>query len=41
MIGSERKDRKRDAEDVKEILGVVSSEIPALIKSLLTSVFSE
>lgn len=41
MIDSERKDRKRDAEDVKEILGVVSSELPALIKSLLTSVFSE
>jgi hypothetical protein len=41
MIDSERKDRKRDTEDVKEILGVVSSEIPALIKSLLSSVFSE
>jgi hypothetical protein len=28
-------------ENVKEILGVVSSEIPAMIKSILSSVFSE
>lgn len=41
MIGSEGKDKKVDAENVKEILGVVSSEVPALIKSLLASVFSE
>jgi len=38
---SERKGRKMDAENVKEILGVVSSEVPALVKSLLASVFSE
>jgi hypothetical protein len=38
---SERKGRKMDAENVKEILGVVSSEVPALVKSLLATVFSE
>ncbi len=37
----ERKDRKMEAENVKEILGVVSTEIPAMIKSILSSVFSE
>jgi predicted hydrocarbon binding protein len=41
VSGSERKERKMDAENVKEILGVVSSEVPALVKSLLASVFSE
>ena len=41
MSDSQRKDKKVDAENVKEILGVVSSEVPALIKSLLASVFSE
>ena len=32
---------KKDAEEVKEILSVVSVEIPALIKNILSSVFSE
>lgn len=41
MIDSEGKDKKMEAESVKEILGVVSSEVPALIKSILASVFSE
>ena len=41
MSDSERKGRKMDAENVKEILGVVSSEVPALVKSLLATVFSE
>ncbi len=41
MIDSERKDKKLEAENIKEILGVVSSEVPALIKSILGSVFSE
>jgi len=41
MIDSERKDKKLEAENVKEILGVVSSEVPALIKNILGSVFSE
>jgi hypothetical protein len=30
-----------DAEDVKAILGVVSKEVPALIKGIVGSVFSE
>lgn len=30
-----------DAEELKEILGVVSSEVPAMIKSIMASVFSE
>ena len=30
-----------EAEEVKEILGVVSAEIPALIKGIVSSVFSE
>jgi hypothetical protein len=38
--GGERK-VKKEAEEVREILGVVSAEVPALIKSLLSSVFSE
>ena len=41
MISGEGKDKKIDAQNVKEILGVVSSEVPALVKSLLASVFSE
>jgi hypothetical protein len=39
------KDRKHgahdDAEEVKEILSAVSTEVPALIKNILASVFSE
>jgi len=30
-----------NAEDLKEILGAVSSEVPGMIKSILASVFSE
>jgi hypothetical protein len=41
VIDSEGKGKKVEAENIKEILGVVSSEVPALIKSLLASVFSE
>ena len=41
MSDSDRKDKKMDAENVKEILGVVSSEVPTMIKSILASVFSE
>ena len=42
-----RKKRKRnggsreDAEEVKEILSAVSTEVPALIKNIISSVFSE
>jgi hypothetical protein len=32
---------KMDAENIKEVLGAVSSEVPAMIKSILASVFSE
>jgi len=38
---SEKTEKKRDAEEVKEILGAVSTEVPALIKSIIASVFSE
>ena len=41
MIDKEEKDAKKEAEEVREILSVVSTEIPALIKSILASVFSE
>ena len=41
MAQNERKYEKNDPENIKEILGVVSSEIPAMIKSILSSVFSE
>jgi hypothetical protein len=37
----ERNHEKMEPENIKEILGVVSSEIPAMIKSILSSVFSE
>ena len=42
MIG-EKKERKakEEAEEVKEILAVVSTEIPALIKGIISSIFSE
>jgi len=42
MIGekSERK-AKEEAEELKEILSVVSKEIPALIRGIIGSVFSE
>jgi hypothetical protein len=30
-----------ESEEIKEILGVVSTEIPALIKGIISSVFSE
>jgi len=41
MAHEEHKNKKMDAENVKEILGVVSSEVPTMIKSILSSVFSE
>lgn len=42
MIG-EKKERKakEEAQEVKEILAVVSTEIPALIKGIISSIFSE
>ena len=43
MVDDEKKHEKwgMDAKNVKEIMGVVSSEVPAMIKSILASVFSE
>lgn len=41
MINEEKKKGRMEGEELKEILGVVSSEVPALIKSVLASVFSE
>jgi len=46
MVDDEEKHEKTkrehmETENLKEILGVVSSEVPALIKSILASVFSE
>jgi len=38
---SDRKLPMPEAQEVKEILSVVSSEVPALIKGLIASVFSE
>jgi len=42
---SEKIEKKKtvseDAEEVKEILGAVSTQVPALIKSIIASVFSE
>jgi len=37
--GKERK--KEDAEEIREVLSVVSKEVPALIKGIIASVFSE
>ncbi len=41
MSEKEKKNPKEEAEEVKEILGAVSTQVPALIKSVLASVFSE
>jgi len=41
MSKEERKERKMDPENIKELLGVVSTEIPAMIKSIISTVFSE
>jgi len=40
-MSEEKKHKMPEAEEVKEILGVVSTEIPALIKGIISSVFSE
>jgi hypothetical protein len=42
---SERSEKKKsgaeEAEEIKQILGAVSTEVPGLIKSIIASVFSE
>ena len=40
-MSEKKKSEMSEAEEVKEILGVVSTEIPALIKGIISSVFSE
>jgi len=37
----EKKTGARDAEEIKQILGAVSTEVPTLIKSIIAAVFSE
>ena len=41
MNDEEKKHVKMGSEELKEMLGVVSSEVPSMIKSILASVFSE
>jgi hypothetical protein len=41
MTSNGKMDKDVDAQTIKEILGVVSTEIPAMIKSILSSIFSE
>lgn len=41
MDDEEKKHGKMGSEELKEVLGVVSSEVPSMIKSILASVFSE
>lgn len=36
-----KKEREEDVETLKEVLSVVSKEVPGLIKSIIESVFSE
>ena len=38
---SEEKKKKEDVEELREVLSVVSKEVPALIKGIIESVFSE
>ncbi len=37
----ERKKEKEDVEELREVLSVISKEVPALIKGIIASVFSE
>jgi len=41
MDEEKRAGKSEDAEEVREILSVVSKEVPALIKGMIASVFSE
>jgi hypothetical protein len=38
---SQEREKKKDVEELKEVLSVVSKEVPSLIKSIVASVFSE
>ncbi len=41
MVDEEKKSEKHGPEELKEVLSVVSAEVPGMIKSILASVFSE
>jgi len=41
MSQEERKNKHMDPENLKEILSVVSTEVPAMLKSIVSTVFSE
>lgn len=41
MIEGEKGRKERDVEELKEVLSVVSKEIPNLLKTIIGSVFSE
>ena len=41
MVDEEKKKEKNGPEELKEVLSVVSAEVPGMIKSILASVFSE
>lgn len=38
---SEKMEKKEDVEELREVLSVVSNQVPALIKGIIGSVFSE
>ncbi len=38
---AKKKEGKEDVEELREVLGVVSKEVPALVKGIIGSVFSE
>jgi hypothetical protein len=40
-MSQEKEKKKEDVEELKEVLSVVSKEVPNLIKSIVASVFSE
>ena len=41
MVDEEKKSEKHGSGELKEVLSVVSAEVPSMIKSILASVFSE
>ncbi len=41
MSQEEKKNHKMDPENLKELLSVVSTEVPTMIKSIVSTVFSE
>jgi hypothetical protein len=41
MASNGKMDKEMDTQTIKEILGVVSTEIPSMIKGVLSSIFSE